>query len=153
MVCRIDDGKAQIFSRNHKSWTKDLPHLATAAAELPVKQAIFDGEVVAFNANGTTDFQTMQNVFSENRVSELVYYAFDLLYLNGIDLRKVALEARKGLLEQLLPPAAQQTTFATRSTLSATEQSSSSKQARWASKASSASCAMARIPPDEATIG
>jgi bifunctional non-homologous end joining protein LigD len=78
MVCRIDGGKAEIFSRNHKSWTKELTHLATAATELPVKQAILDGEVVAFKADGTTDFQTMQNVFSENRVKELVYYAFGL---------------------------------------------------------------------------
>jgi bifunctional non-homologous end joining protein LigD len=111
MVCRIDGGKAQIFSRNHKDWTNDLPHLAKAAAELPVKQAILDGEVVAFRSDGTTDFQTMQNAFSENRVSELVYYAFDLLYLNGMDLRNVALKERKCLLEKVLPPAAQQTTI------------------------------------------
>jgi bifunctional non-homologous end joining protein LigD len=111
MVCRIDGGTAEIFSRNHKSWTKELPHLAMAAAELPVKQAVLDGEVVAFKADGTTDFQTMQNIFSENRVQDLVYYAFDLLYLNGTDLRNVALEERKRLLEKLLPPAGEQSTI------------------------------------------
>jgi bifunctional non-homologous end joining protein LigD len=67
--------------------------------------------VVAVKADGTTDFQTMQNVFSENRVQELVYYAFDLLYLNGTDLRNVALEERKRLLENILPPAAEQSTI------------------------------------------
>jgi bifunctional non-homologous end joining protein LigD len=102
MLCRMHDGKAEIFSRNHKDWTDDLPHIAEAVGELPVKQVILDGEVVAFKANGATDFQTMQNVFKERRVTELVYYVFDLLYLNGIDLRRVALEERKKLLEQLL---------------------------------------------------
>ena len=104
MVCRIDRGKTEIFSRNHKSWTKALPHLAQSAAELPVQQAVLDGEVVGFKPDGTTDFQTMQNAFSENRVSELAYYAFDLLYLNGTDLRNVSLEERKRLLEKLLLP-------------------------------------------------
>jgi bifunctional non-homologous end joining protein LigD len=111
MVCRVDGGKVQIFSRNHKEWTKDLPHLAKAVMELPITQVILDGEVVAFKADGTTDFQAMQNAFSENRVSELVYYAFDLLYLNGMDLRNVALEGRKDLLKKVLPPVAQQTTI------------------------------------------
>jgi bifunctional non-homologous end joining protein LigD len=65
MICRIDDGRVEFYSRNHKSWTKNLGHLADAASKLPVKQAILDGEVVAFKNNGVTDFQTLQNVFSE----------------------------------------------------------------------------------------
>ncbi|MGV3482902.1 MAG: DNA ligase D [Planctomycetaceae bacterium] len=105
MLCRIDKGRATFASRNHKSWTKQLQTLADACAKIPVKQAILDGEVVVFKADGTTDFQSLQNAFSEGRVNELVYCVFDLLYCDGIDLQKVALEDRKALLEKLLPTA------------------------------------------------
>jgi bifunctional non-homologous end joining protein LigD len=108
MLCRIDDGKAEIFSRNQKTWTKALPRLAEVAAALPIRQAILDGEVVAMKSDGTTDFQSLQNAFSEGRVGELLYYAFDLLYANGIDLRGVALDERKQVLAQVLEAARNQ---------------------------------------------
>lgn len=111
MLCRIDKGKAEFTSRNQKSWTSDLAYLAEVAGRLPIKQAILDGEVVAFKENGVTDFQALQNVFSEGRVHELVYYVFDLLYLNGMDLRRVPLVDRKGLLEKLVAGAGAQTTI------------------------------------------
>jgi bifunctional non-homologous end joining protein LigD len=108
MLCRIDKGRVEFYSRNQKSWTKALATLGTAIGQAPLKQAIVDGEVVAFRQDGVTDFQTLQNVFSEGRVNELVYYVFDLLYLDGTDLRGVALEERKQLLEQLFPARVQQ---------------------------------------------
>lgn len=111
MLCRIDKGKAEFISRNQKSWTSDLEYLSQVAARLPVKQAILDGEVVAFKEDGVTDFQALQNVFSEGRVHELVYYVFDLLYLNGMDLRRVPLTERKGLLDKLITAAGKQTTI------------------------------------------
>jgi bifunctional non-homologous end joining protein LigD len=111
MICRVDKGRVEFFSRNHKSWTKSLGPLVHAASELPVKQAILDGEVVAFKNTGVTDFQTLQNVFSEGRGTDLVYYVFDLLYVDGTDLRRVALEERKNLLAVLLPAAAQRGTI------------------------------------------
>lgn len=111
MLCRINKGKAEFISRNQKSWTSELDYLAQVAARLPVKQAILDGEVVAFKADGVTDFQALQNVFSEGRVHELVYYVFDLLYLDGIDLRRVPLIERKGLLEKLVAAAGKQNTI------------------------------------------
>jgi bifunctional non-homologous end joining protein LigD len=109
MLCRVQDGKAQFISRNQKNWTTDLDYLSQVAARLPVKQAILDGEVVAFKADGATDFQALQNVFSEGRVHELVYYVFDVLYLNGIDLRGVPLTERKALLEEIVSAADSQT--------------------------------------------
>lgn len=103
MLCRIDQGQVEIFSRNQKSWTKVLAPLCQAAAKLSVRQAILDGELVAVQDGGVTDFQALQNAFSEKRVDELIYYAFDLLYLDGSDLRGVALEERKKLLGRLVP--------------------------------------------------
>jgi bifunctional non-homologous end joining protein LigD len=105
IIARLDSGKVEFASRNHKSWTKSLGPLAHHVTRLPAKKAILDGEVVAFKPDGKTDFQTLQNAFSEGRANDLVYYVFDLLYLDGKDLRNVPLEERKKLLEKLLPAA------------------------------------------------
>lgn len=103
MICRIDQGQVTIFSRNQKDWTGELAPLVAAAASLPVDQAFVDGELVAIKENGVSDFQSLQNAFSQGRARDLVYYAFDLLYLDGIDLRSVSLEDRKKILEQIVP--------------------------------------------------
>ena len=68
IIARIDGGKVEFASRNHKSWTKRLGPLADHVSALPAKQAILDGEVVAFKPDGTTDFQALQNAFSERQV-------------------------------------------------------------------------------------
>ena len=102
MICRIDQGKVTFLTRNHKDWTARLAALAEEAGKLPVRTAILDGEVVALRADGTTDFQKLQNAFREKRADDLVYWAFDLLHLDGVDLSDRPLEERKGLLAQLL---------------------------------------------------
>jgi bifunctional non-homologous end joining protein LigD len=102
MLCRIDGTKVQFFSRNQQDWTAKLPRLVTAAKKLGVDKALLDGEVVVLHKDGTTNFQSLQNAFSEGRSDQLLYYVFDLLYLNGKDLTQVTLEDRKRLLEQLL---------------------------------------------------
>ena len=58
------------------------------AAKLPGAGAILDGEVVVLEPDGTTSFQALQNALAENRQDDLVYFAFDLLYLDGYDLRE-----------------------------------------------------------------
>src|ERR1043166_85563 len=102
MLCRVEGGAVQIFSRNRKEWTADLPTVTRAVSALPVQSAWIDGEVVSMDAKGRTSFQALQNALSGIN-SELVYMVFDLPYLNGYDLRKVALEERKGLLQRLIP--------------------------------------------------
>ena len=108
MICRIDQGEVTFLTRNHKDWTPRLASLAEEAGKLPVRTAILDGEVVALRADGTTDFQKLQNAFREKRAGDLVYWAFDLLHLDGADLSARPLEERKRLLAKLLeekPPA------------------------------------------------
>ena len=85
MLCRVDNGKARFISRNGHDWTKKLPELAQAAGGLAVEQAMLDGEVVSLKPDGTTSFQSLQNVFQAGRTSELVYYVFDILHLDGHD--------------------------------------------------------------------
>ncbi len=99
VLCEIRDGKAALLTRNGKDWTDRFGPVAREAAELPVREAILDGEVVVLEPNGTTSFQALQNALSENRQDDLVFFAFDLLYLDGYDLRKAALTRPQGGLD------------------------------------------------------
>lgn len=105
-LCHIRKGKARLITRNGKDWTGRFQPVASAAEEvLEDHEAILDGEVVVLEANGTTSFQALQNALSEERGDDLVYYAFDLLHLDGYDLRKAPLLARKEALAGLLAEA------------------------------------------------
>jgi bifunctional non-homologous end joining protein LigD len=105
MLCRIDDGEVRMVSRNAKDWTRDFPALARALARLPVHSAWLDGEVVAIDAKGRTSFQRLQNALDASRTQNLDYLAFDLLYLDGYDLREAKLTERKRVLQRLLEDA------------------------------------------------
>ena len=101
MLCRVAKGTARFISRNGHDWTDKFPELAQAAGRLAVSQAMLDGEVVALNPDGTTSFQTLQNVFQTGRTGELVYYVFDLLHLDGAwHVTYAPLEVRRDLLKQ-----------------------------------------------------
>jgi len=102
-LCRVEEGGARFFTREGNDWTARFGDLAREAAELPVRRALLDGEVVVLQPDGTTSFQALQNVLSRENAGALVFYAFDLLYLDGYDLRGAVLGERKRLLEQLLP--------------------------------------------------
>ncbi len=106
MICRLDKGKARFISRNGHDWTERLPELALAAGDLAVDQAMLDGEVVALNADGTTSFQSLQNVFQTGRTADLVYYVFDILHLDGRDTTGVSLEVRKEILKLVIAESA-----------------------------------------------
>ncbi len=99
MLCRIDGGNPRFISRNGNDWTSKFPELARAAARLPVKQAMLDGEVVAMDPDGTTHFQSLQNIFQSGRTGELVFYAFDVLHLDGRDVTTLPLVERKEILK------------------------------------------------------
>ncbi len=102
MLCRIDRGRAHFISRNGHDWTKKFPELAQAAGGLAVRRALLDGEVVAVEPDGVTRFQALQKVFQTGRTQELVYYVFDLLHLDGVDLTGAGLEDRKAILQTLV---------------------------------------------------
>ena len=101
ILCRIQGGRATLLTRNGNDWTAKLPHIARAAADLAVKTAWLDGEVVALLPDGRVSFQTLQNAFDTHSDSNLVYFVFDLLYLDGYDLRPALLIERKRLLSAL----------------------------------------------------
>ena len=102
IMARIESGKVQLFTRNGHDWTAKMPQQAEALAALGLESAWLDGEVVVPNEEGTPDFQALQNAFEIGRSGSIVYYLFDMLYLNGMDLREVPLEERRAALSQTL---------------------------------------------------
>ncbi|HEX7186114.1 MAG TPA: DNA ligase D [Thermoanaerobaculia bacterium] len=102
VLCEVKKGKVRIWTRNGKDWTDRFSPVAEAVAGLPVQQALLDGEVVVVEPDGTTSFQALQNALTADRERDLVYFAFDLLYLDGYDLRGATLLDRKEALGELL---------------------------------------------------
>ncbi len=96
VLVRINSGEVELITRGGEDWTARMPALAEAAAKLKVESAIIDGEFVALNVDGTSDFQLLQNSFSGKAAAPLAYYAFDLLYLNGQDVRELDFRAFRG---------------------------------------------------------
>jgi bifunctional non-homologous end joining protein LigD len=101
-MARIESGKVQLFTRNGHDWTHKMPPQAEALAGLGLASAWLDGEVVVPDEDGTPDFQALQNAFEAGRSGRIIYYLFDMPYLNGMDLREVALEERRAALNQVL---------------------------------------------------
>lgn len=103
IFARVEKGRVQLFTRKGKDWTATFGAVGRALAGLPVERAMFDGEVVALDAEGKSSFQLLQNAFAHDADTDrLVYYAFDLLHLDGWDLRGARLEDRKAVLAKLL---------------------------------------------------
>ncbi|HEU4561781.1 MAG TPA: DNA polymerase ligase N-terminal domain-containing protein, partial [Longimicrobium sp.] len=98
----IDGNKVRMLTRKANDWTDRFTGLIPSFKELPAKKAILDGELVIVAPNGTTSFQMLQNVLNNDRHDEMVFYAFDLLYLDGMDLRGAPLIERKEALRALL---------------------------------------------------
>ncbi len=101
LLSRIQDGSAALFTRNGHDWTSKLHRIADSVASLS-KQGWLDGEVVALMPDGSISFQALQNAFDTRSETNLVYYVFDLLYLDGYDLMKTPLMERKRMLASLL---------------------------------------------------
>jgi bifunctional non-homologous end joining protein LigD len=102
VLCEARDGQVHIWTRNGKDWTDRFTPVAEAVAHLPLRTALLDGEVAVLEPDGTTSFQALQNALTESRDRDLVYFAFDLLYLDGYDLRGSTLLDRKAALAGVL---------------------------------------------------
>ncbi len=102
----LESGRARLLTRKGNDWTDRFSPLAEALARLPAASAIVDGEIVALDERGASSFHAMQEALSARDPSRLVYYLFDLLHLNGKDLRPLPLVERKRRLAELLREAA-----------------------------------------------
>jgi bifunctional non-homologous end joining protein LigD len=108
-LARIENGALTLRSRNSIDITKRYPELASLPDALAAREAIVDGEIVALDAQGHSSFERLQDRMhvrapSENLFAQIpvVYFAFDLLYCDGYDLRGSPLLERKQLLQRLL---------------------------------------------------
>ncbi len=102
ILLRIERGRVKLLTRNRQDWTARFPTVAEAAAVLPVKEALLDGEIVALDRAGVSSFQALQQADQLEAGRSLVYVAFDLLFLDGRDVRPLPLVERKTLLARLL---------------------------------------------------
>ena len=94
--------EARLFTRKGLDWSARMPDIARAAVQLGVTSAIIDGEAVALDENGRSDFAALQAAFQEETRREITYFAFDLLHLDGHNLRNLPLLKRKEILAGLL---------------------------------------------------
>ena len=91
----------KVYTRRGNDWTNRFRKIADDAWHISAGSAIIDGEVVVPAADGTTDFSVLQNEL-KGKSTRIVLVAFDLLYLNGYDLRKLPLMERKAHLKKLI---------------------------------------------------
>jgi len=99
----IDAEGVRIFTRRGLDWTSKYRDLAKAAGDLDVESAIIDGEVIVTNEAGLSDFRALRKAII-SRQHDLYFVAFDLLHLNGYDLRDMPLKDRRAGLYAIIPP-------------------------------------------------
>ncbi|MGZ4788444.1 MAG: non-homologous end-joining DNA ligase [Terriglobales bacterium] len=112
-IAFIENGKLRLVSRNQNEMTSLYPELQVLPKQVKATQAILDGEVVALDEQGRSSFSLMQQRAGirsgvkrtrQDTSIPVIYYVFDLLYLDGYNLMKVALEQRKQLLQSIITP-------------------------------------------------
>ena len=108
----LRNGEPAIYTRRGHDWTRRFQPIADALAALSAKDVILDGEAVVADSRGMPDFGLLHADLAAGRQDRLLYYAFDLLYLDGFDLRGAPLVERKRLLLELLPDTSERILFA-----------------------------------------
>jgi len=97
---RVDSGRAVLRTRKGLDWTDKFPEIAADGGALP--DCLVDGEICALDKSGAASFGDLQVALSERKTSELVFFLFDALFADGVDLRREGLAARKDILETIL---------------------------------------------------
>ncbi|ESZ70568.1 DNA ligase [Mesorhizobium sp. L103C119B0] len=98
----IDEDGTRIYTRRGLDWTTKYRDIVAASAELGAESAIIDGEIIVLNEAGLSDFAALRKAITR-RQHDLYFVAFDLLHLNGHDLRDMALQERREILESMIP--------------------------------------------------
>lgn len=105
LIALVDGESPKLLTRRGLDWTHRFSGIAKSFERFPAQAAIVDGEAVVEDANGVSSFSALQEALSDGSAgANAVFFAFDLLYLDGWDLRGARLEDRKGVLAQLLAP-------------------------------------------------
>jgi bifunctional non-homologous end joining protein LigD len=99
LQARITDGTVQLLTRTGLDWTARFPSIAKALKGLKLKSALIDGEAVVEDDKGVTSFVKLVETLEAGRSHDMLFIAFDLLYLDGVDVRPAPLIERKDLLK------------------------------------------------------
>ena len=102
LLVRVEGLDIRLMTRNGHDWSARLPALHRALGGLKLPTGWYDGEVVVLNDQGIPNFSALQKAFDAGSRAATVLFLFDVPYLNGYDLRAVALEARRALLQRTL---------------------------------------------------
>jgi len=103
LMASLDGKRIRLLTRSGLDWTERFPGIAESLEDFPVKSALVDGEAVIDDENGVSSFSALQEALSERKTaSAAVFFTFDLLYLDGYNLREAALDDRKTVLAKLL---------------------------------------------------
>jgi len=102
ILARLEEGRAKLYTRNGHDWTAKMPRLAQELAALQIANAWIDGEIVVLTREGVPSFQALQNAFDAASTADIVFYAFDLPYVTGRDLRDEPLRLRRDLLRRII---------------------------------------------------
>ncbi|MEA2757621.1 MAG: bifunctional non-ous end joining protein LigD [Methylobacteriaceae bacterium] len=102
LQAEIEQGRVTLRTRRGLDWTEKFRGIANGLATLRVETALIDGEALVEDAAGISDFSGLQAALSEGHEDAIVFYAFDLLHIDGYDLRGVPLKERKRVLADLL---------------------------------------------------
>ncbi|WP_027556738.1 DNA ligase D [Bradyrhizobium sp. Cp5.3] len=97
---RVQDGEATLKTRKGLDWSDKFRSIVKEAGALP--DVMIDGEVVALDHNGAPNFSSLQAALSDGKTEDLIFFAFDLLFAEGLDLRRLPLGERKARLKELL---------------------------------------------------
>ena len=97
----LERGQARVFTRRGYDWSDRYPSIVRAAANLRCQSAIIDGEAIVQDGNGASDFEAVSSAMRW-RPHSIILYAFDLMHLNGKDLRQQTLSVRRSILKALL---------------------------------------------------
>jgi len=97
---RVEGGKVSLKTRKGLDWTDKFDAIAKEARTLG--EVLIDGEIVALDRKGVPNFSSLQAAIAENKTGNLVYFAFDLLFADGMDLRRLPLRERKAQLRDVL---------------------------------------------------
>src|SRR5262245_44578255 len=101
-ICRRDGDQVRVFSRNGRDWTDRVPLIAEALAKLQVRSVTIDGEGVVCRPDGVSYFDRLRAAVGRLGSRDAFLYAFDLLEINGTDLRRDAWDERRKVLVRLL---------------------------------------------------
>lgn len=104
---RVEDGEATLKTRKGLDWTDKFASIAKEASALP--EVLIDGEIVALDHNGAPNFSSLQAALSDGKTEDLIFFAFDLLFAEGLDYRRLPLGERKERLKELLEARKQKT--------------------------------------------